>query len=129
MSPLASDSRYYGDPENVARASVASAARTASGESAVFKTEDVDALRATLDVTDATGTSPTLDVKLQTRRNSAGVTGTWRDAPGGVAPQKTAVSKDGVTAVGLDDECKWVWTIAGTTPSLTFSIAAATAER
>lgn len=127
--PLASDSRWYNDPETVARAAVASAARTASGESAAFKSEDVDAIRATLDITAVGGTAPTVDVKLQTRRSSGGVTGTWRDVPGSTVPQKNAVSKDGVTAVGLDDECKWVWTIGGTTPSLTFSIAANAALR
>lgn len=79
--------------------------------------------RLTLAVTAASGTTPTLDVKLQTRRDASD---TWRDLAGTNIPafgQKTAVSSERKTFIGFDRQIRYVATIGGTTPSFTLSIA------
>jgi hypothetical protein len=103
---------------------VASAARTVTGNSAVLDTLELrsegagvfDRCRFYLDVTAASGTSPTLNVKIVGVVNGIDfdLTPTFT--------QKTAVARETI----LVDECprfvKIVWTVAGTTPSFTFSV-------
>jgi hypothetical protein len=106
-------------------------AQTASGNSSDF---NADSLEATwfLNVSASSGTTPTLDVKLQ-MKNLA--TGTYIDVSGASFAQKTGVSHDSLTlALGagavanrvvaqpVPPVYRWAWTIGGTTPSFTFSL-------
>lgn len=98
-------------------AAVASAARTATGTSAAFDTGPADSFEATLTCTTRSGTTPTLDVTLETSIDG----GTTWDTVGAFA-QLTAASADGHVFGPLGDKCRWKWTIGGTTPSFTFGI-------
>jgi len=97
---------------------------TTSGQTALINNELGPALTGTLVVTAVSGTNPTLDVKLQVSFDG-GVT--WRDlyhferqtAAGGGFGAGTAVMPDLIVS-GLR---RWVWTVGGTSPSFTFSIA------
>jgi hypothetical protein len=112
--------RHVPAEESRSEAAVASAARTASGESSAFDTHADRALEATLTITATTGTDETLDVALHTSIDD----GATYDVVGSF-PQKTAAGTDGNVFGPLGDKCKWVWTIGGTdTPGFTFSIAA-----
>lgn len=81
-----------------------------------------------LDVSAASGTTPTLDVKLQAKKSDA----TYLDIPGGTFTQKTAVSTEGKTFPMVtimqdkDGPSTGTWravaTIGGGTPSFTFSL-------
>lgn len=78
--------------------------------------------RLTLDVTAASGTSPTLDVKIQTRKDADD---TWRDLAGTGIPaftQATAAGSQRKCFSGFDREIRYVATLGGTTPSFTFSL-------
>jgi hypothetical protein len=94
----------------------ASAARSASGESAVFEFGDRAAARLQLDVTAASGTGPTLDVEVLVSRDGVN----WYSA--GTFTQQVGVAKEDKLFL-LDRFVKLAWTIAGTTPSFTFSVA------
>lgn len=97
---------------------VASSARTTSGDSGVLggfgpsKT-----VRAQLDVTAVSGT-PTLDVVIEDT-----VDGTNWNVVGTFA-QKTATGREVIDiTTPFTDRLRVRWTIAGTTPSFTFSVA------
>lgn len=87
-----------------------------------------------LNITAASGTSPTLDVKLQIKDP---VSGTYIDIPGAAFAQKTGTGSDSLTIYpGISETANrkasmvlprtWraVATIGGTTPSFTFSLGA-----
>lgn len=115
--PEATGGRYYEAPQDSSRISVASAARTATGTSTAVNTEDVDEIEAELNVTAASGTTPTLDVTLETKTD----TGDWYTV--GAFPQQTGiVANVGRVFTGLGDQIRWKWTIGGTTPSFTFTV-------
>jgi hypothetical protein len=61
-----SQGRYIQPEETITGGALASAARTTSTSGTAFATDDFISLTATLNVTDRDGTSPTLDVELQT---------------------------------------------------------------
>lgn len=69
----------------------ASAARTASANSDPLDTLGARGIHATLDITAAGGTTPTLDVKFQALDQ---VSGKWSDITGASFAQKTAASTD-----------------------------------
>ncbi len=96
---------------------VASAARTTSSDSGWLSSDAFNALELFLDVTAASGTTPTLDVIVETRTAA----GTARTV-GSAFAQKTAVSSERKSFAGFGDEYRVRWTIAGTTPSFTFSV-------
>lgn len=109
-----------------------SAARTATAESKRQGSGDYAGGIFTLNVTAVSGTAPTLDVKLQ-HRDAA--TGNFIDIPGASFAQRTTAGADTLIlypSVGtvanrsvssvLGDEFRAVATIAGTTPSFTFSL-------
>lgn len=90
-------------------------------------------LRLVLDVTAISGTSPTLDVKLQAKDFASGK---YIDITGAAFAQKTATGTDdlviypGITSTAnrrvsdvLPREWRIVATVGGTTPSVTFSLA------
>lgn len=120
--PQDSQGRWYNEPEARSDFGLASAARTASGTGSAFSVQDVSAILGTLSVTAASGTAPTLDVRLETT-----VDGTnWYTV--GSFPQKTAAGSDARAFGPVGSQCRWAWTVAGTGPSFTFGLTA-TANR
>lgn len=97
---------------------LASAARTASGESGVIDLGFADEAIVFLDVTAASGTSPTLDVKIQV----ADPNGAYYDLAS--FAQKTAAGREAKQIANFGQNAKIVYTIGGTTPSFTFSVTA-----
>ena len=99
-----------------------SAAETATVTGADVDTEQLGSANFYLDVTAVTGTTPTLDVKIQEKDP---VTGKYFDLFS--FTQKTAISserKSYGSGAGelLGKVIRYVATIAGTTPSFTFSL-------
>lgn len=98
---------------------VASAARTATGSSPAVEVGALAALRGLLlDITAASGTSPTITVAVETSSDSA----TWYTV--GSFAQRTGVASERKSFSGLDRFVRLTWTIGGTTPSFTFSVTA-----
>ena len=95
----------------------ASAARTATGSGSAVALGDLGTIRLLLDVTAASGTTPTLDVTIETSYD--GSTG-WVSL--GTFSQKTAVSTQRKSFSGCDRYVRASWVVGGTTPSFTFSI-------
>lgn len=96
----------------------ASAARTATGQTSGVDLGPFDESIVLLNVTAASGTGPTLDVKIQTSDDNSD----WYDL-GSSFSQITAVSKP--AALKLTNFGKYiraVYTIGGTSPSFTFTI-------
>lgn len=125
--------------EGIETASLASAARTASGQSATQSNRGWSHILAMLDITAVSGTTPTLDLRMD-----AGVGTTYRRLAGSGG---TAVSFLQATVAGDDDHLhagpsvvaketgtdrhfnivlprvwRWDFTIGGTSPSFTFSV-------
>jgi len=97
---------------------VASAARTASGDSgSLTGWGAARTLRAQLNVTAASGTSPTLDVVVEDT-----VDGTnWNTVA--TFAQKVATGREVVNYSGLfSDTLRVRWTVGGTSPSFTFAV-------
>lgn len=95
-----------------------SAARTASGNSGVVPDfGDEKTLRCQLDVTAASGTSPTLDVVIEDTLDGTN----WNVI--GTFAQKVAAGREVVNVtIPFADRLRARWTLAGTTPSFTFSL-------
>lgn len=91
-------------------------AKTITGVSAGVEIADRGVARLLLNVTAASGTTPTLNVTMQTSSDNA----TWRSL--GTFAQKTAAGSERLSFNGLDKFVRASWVIAGTTPSFTFSI-------
>lgn len=111
----------------------ASAARTASANSTDLENRAAKGIHIVLDVTAASGTTPTLDVKIQRK---CPLSDKYVDVPGAAFSQKTATGTDdlviypGITAAAnravsnvISSRFRAVATIAGTTPSFTFTLA------
>ena len=108
-------------PLTVAGASAeASSAKTATGNSASALTNASarNALFA-VNVTAASGTTPTLVVKVQVQDP---VSSTWIDLPGAASASITATGAYLITATNLPRTYRLAWTIGGTSPSFTFSV-------
>lgn len=98
---------------------VAKSARTVSGDSGWIDIGGAKEIIAQLDSDAGTGTSPTLDVKVQTSWN--GVDATAVDVPTGAFTQVAAAASMQVKSITtMHRYIKLVWTIAGTTPSFNF---------
>ncbi len=107
---------------------VSSAARTATGNSGSLSSySGASSLRAQLEVTAASGTTPTLDVVIQdtldgTNWNTIGTfvqkTTTGRE----VINVHPAKAESGTFQPVFADRLRVLWTVAGTTPSFTFSV-------
>jgi hypothetical protein len=97
---------------------VESAARTASGDSgAVPGFGDKVSLRAQVDVTAASGTSPTLDVVIEDTLDGIN----WNVI--GTFAQKTGPGREVLNiTTPFTDRLRVRWTTGGTTPSFTFSV-------
>jgi len=100
-------------------------AQTATFNGTAIDVVDYEGLLAlTLSIGAVTGTTPTLDLKVQSSATSGG---TFVDVPGAVWAQKAAAAADTVDKITIDlDACqRWiriVATIAGTSPSFTMSV-------
>lgn len=106
---------------------VASAARTTTGQSAAIVSADVEvawigdsALSLMVNVTAASGTTPTLDLSLQWS-SDGGTTWHTPDTAQTFA-QITATTAKVKNFAVLGDVYRIVWTVGGTTPSFTFSV-------
>lgn len=97
---------------------VASAARTSSSASTMAKGwEAAKTIRAQLDVTAASGTTPTLDVVLEDTLDGTN----WNTI--GTFAQKTAAGREVINITApFSDRLRARWTVGGTTPSFTFSV-------
>lgn len=101
---------------------VASAARTTSSNSDALDA-DGEYLNLLVDVTAASGISPTLDLTVQWSNNGTDFGGAdTADTLVQITAAKKTVKQFAVKAVHY----RLVWTIAGTTPSFTFSASAYT---
>jgi hypothetical protein len=98
----------------------ASAARTASGNSGTLSGYGAaKTLRAQLDVTAASGTTPTLDVVVE---DSVDGGTNWNTV--GTFAQKTTTGREVINVTTpFSDDLRVRWTIGGGTPSFTFSVA------
>lgn len=114
-----SQGRYIQPEESLAAAQVASAARTTTGNGTAFDTADIDSITGAVAVTASSGTTPTLDVTLQTSAD-----GTVFYSVGSFTQKTTTTAAETKVFTGLGSTSRWAWTIAGTTPSFTFSIVA-----
>ncbi|QNB45842.1 hypothetical protein BR63_05645 [Thermanaerosceptrum fracticalcis] len=95
---------------------LASAARTASGESGAMNLYDAEELLLFLNVKAASGTSPTLDVKVQAKSPE----GDWYDLAS--FTQATAAKKEAKAISGFGQDVRISYTIGGTSPSFTFAV-------
>lgn len=102
----------------------ASGAQTASGQGAAVEVGEYNQTLVTLNVTAASGTTPTLNAKLQASDDGGT---TWYDLPSAAFTQLTGVG----TAVlqltetnAFGDYIRVAYTIAGTSPSFTFAVKA-----
>lgn len=97
-------------------------ALAATATTAAFDIEDADVLECELTLSAVTGTTPTLDVKMQGKT----VNGDWYDIPDAAFPQQAAVTAAPVgrtfNVKGLKSG-RWVTTVGGTTPAFTGAIA------
>lgn len=98
---------------------VASAARTATGNSGVLSGYGpASSLRAQLNVTAVSGTSPSLTVLIEDSVDGGVTFNTI-----GTFAAKTATGREVINVTGLFGEHLRVsWTITGTTPSFTFAV-------
>jgi len=96
---------------------IAAVARTATFNGATVEIPVGRELIVTLDVTAASGTTPTLDVKLQHSPDGA----IWSDL-GTAFAQKTGVAQEVKVFTGIHGFVRVVSTIGGTTPSFTYSV-------
>lgn len=90
--------------------------RTADGNGATVEIGDQGTLRLRLNVTAASGTSPTLDITLQTSKDAS----TWRTL--GTFAQATAVGAERKSFSGCDRYVRANADLGGTTPSFTYTI-------
>lgn len=122
--PQDSQGRYSSDNEAMAvgSGSLASATKTTTGTSAAFDSSNLASLNATLAISAASGTSPTLDVTLETTADGTNY------YTAGTFPQQTGVATVARVIGDLGLTSRWKWTVGGTTPSFTFTITA-TADR
>lgn len=104
---------YRGDD---AGNTIASAARTVTGNSGALDASGFSMLAAFLNVTAASGTTPSMTVSVEESNDGS----TWR-AVGSFAA-KTAVSNERKSFAIAEPFYRYVWTISGTTPSFTFTI-------
>lgn len=100
---------------------VPSAARTASGSAESGDDwGEIDRVRAQLDVTAASGTTPNLTVFVESTLDGTN----WDVLPGGTFAAKTAAGREviNLTSPVIARRLRVRWVITGTTPSFTFSV-------
>lgn len=97
-----------------------SSAQTASGSSSALTTVGPyqNAL-VTLNCTASSGSSPTLNVKVQISDDGGT---TWYDLSGSSFTQLTGTGSQAIQITNFGDTIRAVWTITGSTPSFTFAV-------
>lgn len=99
------------------------AARTTTGNGTAVDAQTFDGdLFLVLDSAAGTGTTPTLDVKIQSSDTSGG---TFTDITGATFTQVTGTASQQSIVISKDEARRWiriVYTVSGTTPSFTFSV-------
>lgn len=93
-----------------------SAARAASGDGSTVELGDRGVLRLLLDVTAASGTTPSLSVDVETSYDGS----TWRPLGGFTA--KAGTGSERLSFPGCDRFVRCSYAISGTDPSFTFSV-------
>ncbi len=97
---------------------IESLARTTNGNSGDLRASGGNSVRAQLNVTAATGTSPTLNVLIEDS-----VDGGINYNTIGTFAQKTAAGREVISiTTPFSETLRVSWTIAGTNPSFTFSV-------
>lgn len=91
---------------------------TASATSAAVSSGNYSSAIAYLNVTAATGTTPSLTVKLQDSPDGV----TWYDIPSGAFTAATAVGTQRLTVSNIGPLLRAVSTVTGTTPSFTVDL-------
>lgn len=99
------------------------AARTTSGNSGAFNLYDHDELLVFLNVTGASGSSPTLDVKVQTQDPA----GEWYELES--FTQKTEAGKEARAVTCFGENIRIAYIIGGSSPSFTFGVTAVAKAR
>jgi len=95
----------------------ASAAVTATGNTGTISDGFGQTLSALVNITAVSGTSPTMDLVLQESYDNGT---TWQDVYH--CPRFTAATTFSVPNITIGGRRRWLYTIAGTSPSFTFSI-------
>lgn len=95
----------------------ASAAETASGNSAQFDASAYAEGLLFIDITAVSGTTPTAAFTLQTFDFASQ---TWFPVPGVTIAQQTAVGEVATAVANFGETLRLAWTLGGTTPSFTF---------
>lgn len=105
------------------RSVVASAARTATGQSVAIRPQGfAHYINLAIDLTAVSGTTPTLDVTVEWSEDD-GVNIAWFGAdPADAFTQLTAVGSKVKQFTVKGNSYRVVWTIGGTTPSFTFQV-------
>lgn len=101
---------------------LASGAVTASGQSAAVDVGGAGTLRAQVQVSAVSGTTPSITVTIQTSHD-AGVTDAWRTA-GAAYTALTAVANSPYQCFVVDRYVRVSYVVSGTTPSLTTTVVA-----
>lgn len=101
---------------------LASGAITASGQSSAIDVGGAGTLRAQVQVSAVSGTSPSLTATIQTSHD-AGATDAWRTA-GAAYSALTAVSNSPWQCFAVDRYVRVSYVVSGTTPSLTTTVVA-----
>lgn len=100
----------------------ASAAQTTSGNSSSNTTGgNYKTAVVTLNCTAFSGTTPTLNVKIQVSDDGGT---TWYDLPNATFTQLTGTGSQAIQINTFGDTIRAAWTIGGTTPSFTFAVKA-----
>lgn len=98
-------------------------ARTATGNGAAVDVQTLDGdIFLILDSAAGTGTTPTLDIKVQSSDTSGG---TFTDITGAVFTQVTGTAAQQAITISKDEARRWiriVYTVGGSNPSFTFSV-------
>jgi len=105
----------YGEPTQF----VASAARTTSGNSGAQPAEKALNLALVVEVTASSGTTPTLDLTVEWSMD--GTNFAVADPADSFTQITTSPTRRAKTFTVKGTSYRLVWTIAGTTPSFTFS--------
>jgi hypothetical protein len=95
-----------------------SLARTTSGTSGNIQAAGGESLRCQLNVTSVSGTSPTLSVTVEDSIDNGATFNTI-----GTFAQKTAAAREVISITQpFSENLRVSWSIAGTSPSFTFSV-------
>ena len=97
---------------------VATGALTTTANSAKANAGGYGTAKAFLNITAASGTSPTLDIKFQDSADNS----TWVDVASGAFSQKTTTGASSLVLSNVGPYLRAVQTVGGTTPSFTFDL-------